>query len=114
MERSTSVVTESPALNSSVIETAEAKEIAQKSKGSVEESKRDVGREEILADNGNKREKRKNKDKKSVGEERNDKANIRPRKTPVHSRETGKESSFSCEGVLCPNFYPAANMSSLT
>ncbi|XP_068708333.1 uncharacterized protein [Montipora foliosa] len=91
LERSTSVVTESPALNSSVIETAEAKEIAQKSKGSVEESKRDVGREEILDNNGNKREKRKNKDKKSVGEERNDKANIRnisPRKTPVHSRET--------------------------
>lgn len=88
-ERS-SLVTNAPILEKSVIESEasiepESEERADKN---VEESKRDVSLEELLTDDSQKREKRINKDKKSVEIENRMKTSVRTHKKSVHSTPT--------------------------
>lgn len=84
-----SPVTNSPFLDKSVTEIEKPIPPEKTSEGNVEESKRDVSLEELLTDDSKKREKRKNKDKKSIQGKSRIKATVRPRKTEeVHSRST--------------------------
>lgn len=90
-----SPVTNSPFLDKSVTETEKPIPPEKTSEGNVEESKRDVSLEELLTDDSKKREKRKNKDKKSVQEKSRIKATVPARKKEVHSRSTGKQTGVS-------------------
>ena len=83
-------VTAVPLLDKSVIESEQAIEPEENSEENVEQSKRDVSLEELLNDDSKKREKRKNKDKKSVKEGHYIKTIARSRKKSVHSRATGE------------------------
>lgn len=94
LERSSLEVNESSIFNKSVIESTEVNQPAHSSKGNVEESKRDVSLEEISADKGKKREKRKYNDKKIVEENRSDETMFATRKKSMHSRETGRKDYF--------------------
>lgn len=86
-------VTAVPILDKS-IESEQAIEPEENSEENVEQSKRDVSLEELLNDDSKKREKRKNKDKKSVKEGYYIKTIARSRKKSVHSRATGENFFF--------------------
>ena len=88
-ERS-SPVTYAPQLEKTTIESETAIAPERISEGNVEESKRDVSLEELLNDDSKKREKRKNKDKKSIENENHIKTRFRSQKKSVHSTSTGK------------------------
>ena len=88
-ERS-SPVTYAPQLEKTTIESETAIAPERNSEGNVEESKRDVSLEELLNDDSKKREKRKNKDKKSIESENHIKTRFRSQKKSVHSTSTGK------------------------
>jgi len=86
-ERS-SPVTYAPQLEKITIESETAIAPERNSEGNVEESKRDVSLEELLNDDSKKREKRKNKDKKSIESENHIKTRFRSQKKSVHSTST--------------------------
>ena len=83
-------VTAVPILDKRVIESEQSIEAEENSEENVEQSKRDVSLEELLNDDSKKREKRKNKDKKSVKEGYYIKTIARSRKKSAHSRTTGE------------------------
>ena len=90
-ERS-SPVTYAPPLEKTAIGSEVSIDPKENSEQNVEESKRDVSLEELLAaDDNKKREKRINKDKKSVEKDSRIKTVVRSHKKSVHSRATGKQ-----------------------
>lgn len=89
LERSSLEIDESPIFNKSIIKSTKVNQSVHNSKGNVEESRRDVSLEEISADKGKKREKRKYNDRKTVEGNRGDQTIFGTRKKSMHSRETG-------------------------
>lgn len=94
LERSSLEIDESPIFNKSIIKSTKVNQSVHKSKGNVEESRRDVSLEEISADKGKKREKRKYNYRKIVEGNRGDQTIFGTRKKSMHSRETGRKDYF--------------------
>ena len=94
LERSSLEIDESPIFNKSIIKSTKVNQSVHHSKGNVEEAKRDVSLEEISADKGKKREKRKYNDRKIVEGNRGDQTIFGTRKKSMHSRETGRKDYF--------------------
>lgn len=89
LERSSLEIDESPLFNKSITKSTNVNQPINNSKGKVEESKRDVSLDEISADKGKKREKRKYNDRKIVEGNRGEHTIFGTRKKSMHSRETG-------------------------